>query len=254
MFPILFRFGHFALHTYGLMVALGFLAAFGIARRQFRQQNINEALLDRLVVGLMISGLVGARVCYFLFENFTGLRDDPLSFFRIWEGGLVFYGGFVVAWLYLVFFSIHEQVSYFSLSDVLVGPLLIGQAFGRLGCFAAGCCFGKPTDAFWGVIFKSSECLAPTYIRLHPTQLYEAAGDVILFFILSVIRRRSPQAGLVSGYYLLGYGTLRFLLEFLRNDDRGPMSGGLSPSQWISIGLFVAGCATVVYARKKTNT
>jgi len=256
MFPILFKLGPLSLHTYGLMVALGFIAGYTFLIKEFGRTGFPPAYLDKMMTLLLISSLIGARIFYFATEKFEPLRSDPLAFFRIWEGGLVFYGGFLGAGLAIFYFTRVRKIPFFKLADALVGPLLLGQAIGRLGCFAAGCCFGKPTLAFYGVTFHNEGSLAPLGIPLYPTQLLESAGNFLLFLGVFFMRRRHPRDGFKVSYYLIGYGLLRFFVEFLRGDFRGPVYLNLYPSQWISLIMIVVGTnllLTNTYGKNKNH-
>ncbi|MCB4756079.1 MAG: prolipoprotein diacylglyceryl transferase [Elusimicrobia bacterium] len=258
MFPILLHIGPLTLHTYGLLVAVGFLAAYYVARKEFARRQYPSATLDQLLFLGLLSGLLGARIFYFALEVPADFVRDPLSFFRIWEGGLVFYGGFLFGLGALVVgarkgsgLDATRPDPFLALTDALLGPLLLGQAIGRLGCFAAGCCYGKPTLSFFHVTFTDPESLAPTFLPLCPTQLYEAVGNLALFFGWLLVRRRLLRPGLLTVYYLWGYGTLRFFIEFLRNDTRGPFILSLSPGQWISVGAVLWGSGLLLYGNKK---
>ncbi len=254
MFPILLKVGPLTLHTYGLLVAAGFLAAYALSKQEFKRRGFSQELLDRLVMTLMISAILGARIFYVGLEGFSEFKSDPLSFFRIWEGGLVFYGGFLAALMSLIVVVRMRRLSLLTFMDVFSGPLLLSQTIGRLGCFSAGCCYGRPTDVPWGVVFRDSHSLAPVGIPLHPTQLYEAGAVFLLLIGWLLLRRFSLRPGVLSIYYLFGYGLVRFLVEFLRQDDRGPFVDGLSPSQWISVGALLLGCGVSLYVRKKRNS
>ncbi|MCG3204734.1 MAG: Prolipoprotein diacylglyceryl transferase [Elusimicrobia bacterium] len=250
MFPILFHVGPFTLHTYGLMVALGFLAALKITQRQFPRFSLPIDRLDSTVLFLMFFGLLGARLMYFAVDDFTQLKADPLSFFRVWEGGLVFYGGVLVDLLVLLILARVYAVPFLSFTDVFAAPLFLGHALGRLGCFAAGCCYGRPTDLFWGVSFTHPATLAPRFVSLHPTQIYEFLGNGALFLAAYGLGFRRPARGILTAFYAFSYGLFRFLMEFLRGDDRGEFWHGISPSQWVSLGLIVLGGGLYLYAKK----
>lgn len=178
--------------------------------------------------------------------------ENPLSFFKIWEGGLVFYGGAIGGFLGLLIASRRWPAAagspgtLMTMTDAFAAPLLLGQAFGRIGCFAAGCCYGRPTDKTWGVTFTNRQALGPLYEKLHPTQLYESGGAFILFVIALWVSRRSKVTGLVTIFYCIAYGILRFTLEFWRGDDRGAFHVSLSPSQWGSLLLVGIGLAVAV--------
>lgn len=254
MFPILFRLGPVTLHTYGLFIALAFILALNVMQREFDREGIPTPLVDKLSLVLMLAGLVGARALYFLLSDFGALVEDPLLFFRIWEGGLVFYGGFLAAFVALYMFSRRHEIALLSLTDALVAPLLVGQAIGRLGCFSAGCCYGKETTSIFGVVFTHPESLAMKFIKIHPTQLYSSFGDLVLFLGALWIGRKFKSQGLLTIYYFLGYGLFRFFIEFLRGDDRGMFVKGLSPSQWGALLLITAGISLAMYVKRNPQT
>jgi phosphatidylglycerol:prolipoprotein diacylglycerol transferase len=250
MHPLLFKIGPLTLHTYGLMVAIGFLAAFYVAKREFVRRGLPGDFLDNVILPLMAASLLGARFVYFAVNGFHDLWAAPLSFFRIWEGGLVFYGGFIFGFLFLVFYARRRNAPFMAVTDALAAPLLLGQAFGRLGCFSAGCCYGRPTSSFLGVVFTNPDTLAPRFVALHPTQLYSAAGDLLLFAGLYLFRSKLLSRGAATAYYLIGYGMGRFLIEFIRNDDRGFVFLHLTPSQWIS--FVMIGLGLFIYEKRNT--
>lgn len=250
MFPTLFHAGPITLHTYGLMVALGFLAGISVARKTFAAARLPASLVDRLAMLLLVSGLVGARVMFFAVDGFSGLARDPLSFFRIWEGGLVFYGGVAGGLAALVVFSRRRGIPFLLLTDAFAPALLVGHALGRVGCFAAGCCYGK-TSGFWpGVTFTSPDSLAPVFVALHPVQLYESAALGLLFVVTMWMATHRPPVGRVTGFYLVSYSAVRFLMELLRGDDRGAFIAGLSPSQAVAIVSFAAGVALLSHVER----
>jgi len=251
MCPVLVKLGPITLHTYGLMVAIGFLTAFFVAKKEFEWRNFPPGMLDQIIFGLMMSAIVGARLLYFAVDGFHELVRDPLSLLRIWEGGLVFYGGFIGGFLFLIFYTRRKNLSLLSITDALTAPLLLGQAFGRVGCFFAGCCYGRPTDSWVGVTFTDERALAPLHVALHPTQLYEAAINFLLFAGVFTFRQRLTAKHMTTSYYLIGYGVARFFLEFIRNDDRGFVFLSLAPSQWISIAMVIGGF--VLYAQRNAQ-
>lgn len=251
MFPILIQAGPFTLHTYGLMVAVGFLVALRVARSQFETFELPVELLDKTVLVLMIAGLLGARAAYFLIESREELVVDPLSFFRVWEGGLVFYGSVIAGLPTLYVFARRNGLAFLSLTDAFAAPLLLGHAFGRIGCFAAGCCYGKPTGLPWGVSYSNPASLAPLSVTLHPTQLYESAGNALLFLATLAVSRRRPRAGVTTAFYCASYGLFRFFIETLRGDERGTFHYGASPSQLIALALVALGGALYLYGKKQ---
>jgi len=242
MWPLLGEIGPFTLHTYGLLVGLGFFAGYGWLSYESRRRGWSHSLADNLFALFLISGLLGARLLYVGIE-WSYYKDHLIDVFKIWSGGLVFYGGLTCAMLAGILYLKWKALPVISVADAAAPALALGQAFGRLGCFSAGCCYGLPTTARWGVIFTNPLSLAPLNIRIHPTQLYESFLDLGIFSVLAWRNQRNPKEGSTAALYLCLYGMARFLVEFLRGDDRGGFWRGLSPSQWFSIAAIAIGFA-----------
>src|ERR1039458_7784023 len=150
MFPILLHLGPLTIRTYGAMIALAFLASLQMARIAAHARRIGEAFLLDLVALLILAGLLGARILYVLL-NLSYFRLHPWESMKVWEGGLVFYGGFLMAALVGVVFTRFKGYPLDDVSDCLAPGLAAGQGIGRWGCFFAGCCYGKPTRHAWGI-------------------------------------------------------------------------------------------------------
>ncbi len=254
MFPILFHLGPLTIRTYGAMVALAFLASLQLARQVARVRKIGEAFFLDLVALLIVSGLLGARIFYIL-VNLSYFRDHPWESFKVWEGGLVFYGGFLLAALVGIVFTRYRGYPVDEVADCLAPALALGQAIGRWGCFFAGCCYGRPTSMPWGVKFKDPASLAPLGVQLHPVQLYESTGNFLIAILLwSLLQRRRETHGDIFWLYVFLYGVLRFAMETLRGDDRGPVYGGLAPSQIIALAaILIAGSILLVKVTAKND-
>jgi phosphatidylglycerol:prolipoprotein diacylglycerol transferase len=233
------------LHTYGILIACGFAIGIALAFREARRRGLDGGKILDLSFWILVSGLIGSRIFYVAVNagDFaracTGdgdLTPRPLSAaiwdctraLHVWEGGLVFYGGFLAAGATALFFARRQRWSFWTVGDIFAPALAIGHAFGRLGCFAAGCCFGKAcaVGARWSVSFPrdsvafeelhSVGALAPgaqVTPPLFPTQLYEAAGELLIFLVLLGVRRR-PGVARTRGTLLLTYATLYGLLRF----------------------------------------
>lgn len=249
MYPVLFSIGPFTLHTYGVFIAAAFLAALVLARQAARTARIPDAFVLDLAGISMLSGVLGARLLY-VAQNWDTFARNPVEIFKLWEGGLVFYGGFLVAAGAAVLLTRMQRQSLPHVADLAAPALAIGQAIGRLGCLSAGCCYGKPTDRFCAVHFTHPEALAPLGIGLHPTPLYEAVGCALLGGgLVWLARRRTLPAGALFWIYVLGYGILRFTVEMLRGDVRGGSFAGLYPSQWLAlIAVLLSGSVLVMQA------
>jgi len=251
MYPTLINLGMFSIHTYGLFIAIGFLAAMLLARREALRVSLDPEKITDLAFYILIAAIVGSRLFYVFTAPETFL-ENPLEIFKIWKGGLVFFGGFIAALATALIFMKKYSLPIWLTCDLLAPSLALGHFFGRLGCFFAGCCYGKQCDLPWAVTFSHPESLAPTGVLLHPTQLYSSMSNLMIFSILWFWRRRKTFDGQIFWIYILLYGTLRSLIEQLRDDFRGAIVFDLlSLSQ--TIGLFLAIIALIMLIFSKKN-
>ena len=238
MFPILLRIGKITLRTYGFFVATGVLVAYNYVKFYARKKNIDILFLSNLIFYTVIFGFLGARLFYVLL-NFDYYRYDLLSVFKIWEGGLVFYGGFLSGLIFGIIYVVFKKQNLLKILDLVSPGLFLGLSIGRLGCFSAGCCYGKPTESFLGVVFTHPESLAPIGIKIFPTQLFESVYSFLIFVVLHYMQKKDLLNGRLFFIGGILYSIFRFFNEFLRGDDRGGLILGLYPSQFISIVIFV---------------
>ncbi len=231
MHPTLAEIGPLTLHTYGLMVALGYLAAILFAARSASRFGLaKETVLDAAFYVIIFS-VIGGRVMYVL-VNMPYYLENPVEMVMVHHGGLVYFGGFIVAAVGIYFWLGHRGVNPWDYGDLMVPFVALGHAVGRVGCFLNGCCYGRATQSAWGVVFPA---LADAQARL-PAQLISAAANLALCFFLLYSWRWRRFKGQVVWTYLLSYGLLRFCLEFLRDDDRGRILGSwLTTSQGLSL-------------------
>jgi phosphatidylglycerol---prolipoprotein diacylglyceryl transferase len=241
MHPILFEIGPIKIFTYGFLLALAFLSAIFVAGREARRLGISPGQFFDLCFYLILAALVGSRLLYVLLELRTFVAH-PLKIFALWEGGLVFHGGVILA-LMVAFFYIHRHRMPWRLTlDALAVGLPLGQFFGRLGCFMAGCCWGSPTDLPWAVVFNNPDSLCPLRDPLHPAQLYEAFLALGVFGFLYWFRTRKRFDGQLILMYFWMAGLVRFVVEFFRSplDYRGTVFFGWMPlTQLTALGLFL---------------
>jgi phosphatidylglycerol:prolipoprotein diacylglycerol transferase len=252
MHPILFRFGPLTIHTYGVLVASGFLLGLGLAVRQARKEGVPSDKIIDLGFYILLAAIVGSRL-FFIFLNLSYYVKNPLDIVKIWEGGLVFYGGVLLAVPTAIWYVKKNGLGIWRTADLFAPSIAIGHALGRLGCFSAGCCYGKTAESIpWAVTFTNPDSLARIGVPLHPTQLYESAGEFINFLILITLRKNKSFNGQLFMVYMLFYSVLRFIVEFFRGDvSRGFITNQLSVSQGISIIMFLAAVAGLIVLKRK---
>jgi phosphatidylglycerol:prolipoprotein diacylglycerol transferase len=251
MHPILFRIGGLTIHAYGLFVAMGFLAGMALAVREARRAALDTEKISNLFFWIIISAIAGSRLLHVIVE-YRSFMSAPLEIFKIWKGGLVFYGGVILAVAVTVFYIRHNKLPLWTTMDILAPPLALGLVFGRTGCFFAGCCHGRPADVPWAVTFTNPDSLAPLYIPLHPTQLYEAGAALIIFAILVLTRRAKRFEGQIMWTFFFLYAVARFIIENYRGDPRGAVWGNLlSTSQFISLLSAVVALVGFFYFLRK---
>lgn len=254
MFPTFLKLGPLTIRTYGLMVAIGLFVALQYLLYSAKKKNIPENRVLDMVLYAVVAGLVGARLAYVLF-TLPYYAQHPIEIFKIWEGGLVYYGGFIAGALAVIgYVRVHRDMRLWVLADLLAPALALGHVFGRIGCFFAGCCYGAPTHLPWAVTFCNPESLAPAGIARHPTQLYEAFGNLVIFGLLDRYNRSKHREGDTFAAYLILYGLLRFNVELLRADERGVFLLGLSPGQGVSLVAIAIGVVLLVIWRKSETT
>lgn len=248
MLPRLFHVGNFSLPTYGLLVSTGVLLGLWVSVRNSEKQGINGEDAWNLGILVVLAGIVGAKVLYILVEwgYYAAHPSDIFSVNTLQSGG-VFSGGLIAALLMAAWFMRRNHMPALATCDAFGPGLALGHAIGRVGCFAAGCCYGKETHHFWGVTFTNPIAHqwvgTPLGVPLEPTQLFEAAVELANFFFLMWLFRRKSFDGQVFGSFLVLYGTARFFLEYLRDDPgRGEVFGGfMTGTQFIAIGLVLLG-------------
>ncbi|HEY3176060.1 MAG TPA: prolipoprotein diacylglyceryl transferase [Candidatus Polarisedimenticolia bacterium] len=247
MMPVLFEFHLFGwslpVPTYGVLLAVSFLAALWVAVRQGRRAGVDQGVVTDLWIVSLISGVLGAKLLLYVvsYDYYFAHPAEILSLNSLRSAG-VFYGGLLAAIATCVIMIRRRGHGVWAMGDILAPAIILGQAIGRWGCFAAGCCYGKPSSLPWPFAVTFTDPRArdvtgvPLNVALHPVQLYLSAADFLLFFILLVAARRKRFDGQILLLYLILYSVLRGTLEFLRDDDRGSI-WGMSTSQALSIAV-----------------
>lgn len=231
--------GPITIHMYGLMIALGFLSAYSLCVYRGKRRGLSEDILWGILCCAIVGGLIGTRILYYIVELPSILKDPSI----LWDfkNGYVVYGGIIGGVLAGFLYCRKKKVSFLKYFDLVMPAVALAQGLGRLGCFFAGCCYGRETDAWYGITFRNSK-FAPNNVKLVPTQLISSAGDFLICGILLLYAKRNPVNGRVASAYLILYGFGRFGVEFLRNDYRGNI-GWMSTSQLISVVIVAIGVA-----------
>ncbi|HEY0365510.1 MAG TPA: prolipoprotein diacylglyceryl transferase [Pyrinomonadaceae bacterium] len=261
MYPEIFRIGNFPINTYGVFLAIAFLCAILITVKLARRDGLPAEKIYDLSLWMLLASLVGSKLLMLFTE--PEYRENPaqllsLDFLR--SGG-VFYGGLLGAVIAGYFLMKRYKLPWWKTADACAPGIAIGNFFGRQGCFAAGCCWGKPTTLPWGVKFTElghQITGVPTDAYLHPTQLYESFAMLLVFLFLFWLHKRKRFNGQVILTYALLYSAIRFAIEFVRDDPRGDIFGltsltGLSTSQLISLVIGITALVLLILRRRRTN-
>ena len=254
MFPDLIDIGFLHLKTYGACMATGFLFCWMLIEKLSGRKDLSNLLLS-----LMIGGVAGSRIAYVIEHWQAEFASNPAAIIRVDQGGLMFYGGFILSFIIFFVWCFLKKENPLKLADLLAVVIPLGHAFGRIGCFFYGCCYGRDSDCWCAVTFPMG---SPSWyehgrkmVSVLPTQLFEAAALLVLFGVLMWAWRgretgdeRRKGDGLILGLYLVGYAVIRFGIEILRGDPRAAV-GPFSISQAISIGMLIIGAGFIGLAR-----
>jgi phosphatidylglycerol:prolipoprotein diacylglycerol transferase len=279
--PVAIHLGPLAVHWYGLMYLTGFMLFLWLGKLRLRTLNkvragknrplsnsppqagertnvdstlksFDDKMLDDLLFYGVLGVVLGGRLGEVLFYNPAHYAAHPLEIFAVWQGGMSFHGGFLGVLAAMALFAHRKKIKWLQLMDFIAPLVPLGLGAGRIGNFINGELWGRPTDVAWGMVFPNVDQLPR-----HPSQLYEFALEGLALFALLWLYSNKPRPmGAVSGLFLIGYGSFRFLAEFTRNPDDGIfglMTFGISMGQWLSLPMVLAGIGMMVWAyRKKT--
>ena len=258
MFPRLFEIGSFSLPTYGVLIALGFLVGISLSARLARRSGLDPERITNLGIVLLVSAIVGAKL-FLIADNWTYYSADlsRLVSLEALRSGGVFYGGLVTAIGVAYYYTRRHKMPWLATADAMVPGLAFGHAIGRLGCYAAGCCWGREAHLAWAVTFTDPAAHSftgvPLNVPLHPTQLYEASGTALIGVVLLWLYLRPHPGGAILGAYLVLYSSFRFFVEFFRDDDARTLLVGetISTTQAVAVGLAVLGGFLLLAARRR---
>jgi phosphatidylglycerol:prolipoprotein diacylglycerol transferase len=244
MLPYIFTIFGFHFPTYGLLVAIAFLVALALTAKLARRKGLDSEKVLNLGIYCAMAGIGGAKLMMILVD-FDEYAHNPGLLFSLstLQAAGIFYGGLVAALVMAFFYMRNKGLPLFATADVMAPGIALGHSIGRLGCFAAGCCWGAHTDVPWAVTFWKPEAHelvgVPLGVPLHPTQLYEALGEAIIFLILYRRFGKPHRPGAIIGLYLVLYSAVRFFDDFLRDPQQAnPFGGPFNNAQWISLGLI----------------
>src|ERR1051325_5979979 len=261
MYPTLFHVWNFPVNTYGVFLALAFLGAIFVTVKLAGRDGLPKERIYDLCLWLLLSSLVGSKLLMLLTE--AEYRQNPRLLFSLdfLRSGGVFYGGLIGALIAGYILMRRWHLPWWKTADACAPGIALGNVLGRQGCFSAGCCWGKPTNLPWGVRFSElghEVTGVPIDAKLHPTQLYESFAMLVVFLFLLWLHKKKTFSGQVILAYAVIYATVRFLIEFVRDDPRGDILGlttltGLSTSQLIGIVVGIAALITLVIRWKRAN-
>jgi phosphatidylglycerol:prolipoprotein diacylglycerol transferase len=257
MYPKILDVGPLTIHTYGLLLALAFIAGIWLASRNAAKSGLNPDSIWNLGLIIIFSALVGAKLLLFISDS-SYYMENPREIFSLatLRSSGVYYGGLLLALVASAWYMHRAKLPSWKVADITAPGIALGQSIGRLGCLSAGCCFGKPTSMPWGITFTDTYSYenvgVPLNVPLHPTQIYESLGTFLLFLFLMWRLGRKHFTGQIILEYLMLYAGLRFIIEFFRDDDRGfILNGLLSTSQFIGILTILGSAVAFFYLRRR---
>ena len=257
MFPILIDLGPLQLPTYGVLMATAFLLGLRLVQSLGRREGIDSDRITTMWIWVLVGGIIGAKLGLYAVEWRYYLRD-PAALLRSWRAAGVYYAGFlaaaIAAWVYIR----RAGLPLGRTADIAAPAIALGQSVGRVGCLAAGCCYGRPAEVPWAITFHDARAAAITGVplgeALHPTQAYLSLNALalsgLLFLLWRLRRARGWPAGIVFWTYVMLYSASRFFIEYLRNDPRGSV-GPLSISQSVALVGIAAGLAGLTFLLRR---
>jgi phosphatidylglycerol:prolipoprotein diacylglycerol transferase len=255
--PIAFHIGSFAVHSYGVMMALAFLAGLWTATLRARRENISGERVADVTLWLMVGAILGARIVYVTTYWKQEFADQPLSeIFMIQHGGLVYYGGLIGATIAGMIYIHWKKMPLWKTADVFAPSIALGSVFGRIGCLLNGCCYGRACSLPWAISFPADNPLHPPTTPVHPTEIYDALLNLVLYIFLAWLFRRKKFDGQIFATYLIVYAVFRSIVEYFRGDyppDHVHFTFGLTSAQLVSVPIFIIGLALAAVLSRRTS-
>ena len=251
MHPIAFNFGSLPVRWYGVMMACAFLAGLWTATRRAQLVNVHGDIIADVTLWLMSGGIIGARIAYVTTYWKQEFADQPFrEVFMIQHGGLVYYGGLIGAALAGIIYLAWKKLPVWKIADILAPSIALGSVFGRIGCLLNGCCYGRACDLPWAIHFPADH---ETHgIGVHPTEIYDALLNLILYVFLAWLFRRKKFAGQIFATDLIVYAIFRSIAEYFRGDyPTDHVHAGLTSAQLVSVPIFVTGIVLALFLSRR---
>jgi phosphatidylglycerol:prolipoprotein diacylglycerol transferase len=242
MYPVLLHLGSYQLRSYGVFVAIAILTGIWFSTREARRRGLDPAVVTDAAVGIVLAGLVGARLYYILFNEPARYLAEPLQMLTVWHGGLSVHGGLLAGLAAVAWYVRRRGLAFWTFADVLAPGLILGQTVGQIACLLNGDTYGRPTTLPWAITFTDPHAMGPVGVPLHPIQVYELLAYGAVFLVVWAAARRRTRAGTVTLTYAVGYGIARFAMEFFRGDP--PVVAGVIVPQALSAALVAVAVAT----------
>jgi phosphatidylglycerol:prolipoprotein diacylglycerol transferase len=247
MYPEILSWGPFHIRSYGLALAVAFLVGTWLSLREARRKGLDEDAIVYVILVALVASIIGARLLYVL-EHIAEYRRSWGSVLAVWQGGLTLYGGVAAGTVAGLWMARRSRLPVWATADAVAPSIALGTAFGRVGCFLNGCCYGHPTDLPWGVVYPPDSFPGIEFGAqpIHPSQLYASLAGLVLFGILWAIRKRLTVNGHLFWIFIVVFAVLRILLDFTRAFEPGAVVGKIGPmdvseSQFISLAMVMFG-------------
>jgi phosphatidylglycerol:prolipoprotein diacylglycerol transferase len=252
MNPVLLAIGPLTIRWYGVMIATAFMLGIWLAGKEAERKGLDKKIIQDFSLYAVIGAIIGARVYYVAFGDWSLFLKNPLSLFAIWQGGLAIHGGILGGLLVGLFYTRKHKISFLKLADTFAPSLILGQAIGRIGCFFNGDAHGYPTDLPWGIVYAPQTPAGQMFPgqALHPTQLYELILNLIIFGILWKVRKKIKIEGYLFLLYVMLYSIIRIFVEHFRADKLTYLSQ-ISAAQSIGILGIVLSISFMLYLKGK---
>jgi len=256
--PIAFELGPLTIHWYGILIAIGFLAGVWTAGRRGLRNGLDPQRISDLSMWILVGAIIGARALHVISywdEEFKG--KGFLEVFKIQNGGLVFYGGLIGAAIAGTIYVKWKKMPFHKTADALAPSVALGSVFGRFGCLMTGCCYGSECHLPWAIRFPtgSTTWIETHGLPVHPTQIYDSFANLVLYLGLAWLYRHKKFDGQVFAVFLIGYAILRSTVEIFRGDyGAGEIRLGLTPGQFVSVGIVIVGIALFVWRSRFAAT